>query len=550
MATQLILLSAAFAQPPRGAGAPSEASRIKERKARERLQEFTAPQAPVIEEREFKKEEAGPSLKKISVKKIIIEGAALAKELNIKSFLGEYENRELSFAELSELCDKIKKAYYKKGYVVVDVFLPPQEVKDGIVRIKIVEGRIGEIKVEENRYFSKRLIAARFLKKKGRIFNYDEIKDILYYLNENPDREVKLVLYPGKKEGTVDLYVRVKDKLPIHPAYEYANLGNRYTGRNRHIPEITLNNLWGWDHYFDATAYLSEHDRYVGFSSDYVAPLWGWKKLGANFTCAQSLLGRELKPLNVAGRYYEGSIFLSDSFLREDALRIDGELRFTAKESTTKILAEEIYHDSPRIFNPLLKIIGIDKMGYLVVVPEFSLGLPDFMGGSPKKDPVYASRPDAGGEFNYFNLSVFRSININKDFETDFLMQSQFTNSSLPSTDGFRIGGMDTVRGYPEGEAIGDMGLLLTGEIKMPFLGVMKDFKEVRSVVFVDYGWVKYNEVSLDDKETTRLVGIGTGVRINIKDNWFGRVDFAFPAGDQSSEGGSMRVHFQLKARF
>jgi hemolysin activation/secretion protein len=46
-----------------------------------------------------------------------------------------------------ERAERITKAYKDKGYVVARAFVPAQDVRDGVVEIRVVEGRYERIDI-------------------------------------------------------------------------------------------------------------------------------------------------------------------------------------------------------------------------------------------------------------------------------------------------------------------------------------------------------------------------------------------------------------------
>ena len=85
-----------------------------------------------------------PEEKKIPVKKITLLGCESFSPESFASFAAKYENREAALSELEALCKSIEREYLRRG-VIAAVFVPPQEIKEGEVSLRVVEAKMGEL---------------------------------------------------------------------------------------------------------------------------------------------------------------------------------------------------------------------------------------------------------------------------------------------------------------------------------------------------------------------------------------------------------------------
>ena len=74
---------------------------------------------------------------------------------------GEYQGRELTLADLRQLTARINELYRGKGVVTAQAIIPPQDVTRGIIRIRLVEGRLGTINLKGNDSTNERYIIDR-----------------------------------------------------------------------------------------------------------------------------------------------------------------------------------------------------------------------------------------------------------------------------------------------------------------------------------------------------------------------------------------------------
>jgi hemolysin activation/secretion protein len=92
---------------------------------------------------------------------------------------------------------------------------------------------------------------------------------------------------------------------------------------------------------------------------------------------------------------------------------------------------------------------------------------------------------------------------------------------NLDSSEKLILGGINGVRAYPQGEAPGDTGYLLSAELRYAFNAAVPQ-GSLQLTGFVDTGQVKLNEEAFAaGANRRRLSGVGVGV------NWFKPNDFA-----------------------
>ena len=86
------------------------------------------------------------------------QGNTLLDTLEIETILQRYTGKEGNFSKIQAAVSALEKRYLLAGYGAVKVLLPAQEIDDGIVDIRIVEGKIGKITVTGAQHFTPELL--------------------------------------------------------------------------------------------------------------------------------------------------------------------------------------------------------------------------------------------------------------------------------------------------------------------------------------------------------------------------------------------------------
>ena len=68
----------------------------------------------------------------------------------VKTFTGAGKTA----ADVEKARDAVEKLYHDAGYPAVLVNIPEQTIKNGIVKLQVIESRIGRVKISGNRYFT------------------------------------------------------------------------------------------------------------------------------------------------------------------------------------------------------------------------------------------------------------------------------------------------------------------------------------------------------------------------------------------------------------
>ena len=82
------------------------------------------------------------------VRQFRYSGNTVFSNAELERLTNSYLNRPVSFAELGKARDAITKLYIDKGYTTSGAYIPMQTSRDGLVEIRILEGKLGDIKIE------------------------------------------------------------------------------------------------------------------------------------------------------------------------------------------------------------------------------------------------------------------------------------------------------------------------------------------------------------------------------------------------------------------
>lgn len=485
---------------------------------------------------------------KIVIEIIRVEGSTLLTEQEISGVIVQYEGRELSFREMQEVADEVTALYRQKGYATSRAYIPPQTIENGILLIRVVEGRVGSLKIKGNEHFKTKTLERNINLQSEGYFDYSALQRSLVYINEHPDRMAKAILVPGKEAGTTDVIIEVEDRFPVHVSFEYDNWGSRYIDKDRYAVVFEHNNVSGNDDKLYLKGQLAENDQLRLGQLRYIYPISSTLEVGAYVLHSEVRSGDEFAVLDSEGTADFYGFFGAKRLIQKSNLDVRANFGFDIKRITDSSLDVQTSRDELRVVKGGIDVDFSDRWGRTIVTTEIDQGLSSIMGAMEDKDPN-ASRVGAGARFTKGVFNLFRLQPM--PWETSLLWKNtaQYTNYRLVATEEFQIGGATSVRGYPPAEFSGDKGAYTSFELSIPFYFISKDarvpfykqdrwYDALRFVVFWDWAQVRRKAPVAGEEKTDTLQGAGFGVRLNLSEHLAARVEIGYPLGGPTPSDG------------
>ena len=140
--------------------------------------------------------------------------------------------------------DRLNGHFLDAGYVTTRAYITPQDLSTGTLEITVVEGRIEEIRLNDNSPEDKRRIRMAFAAKAGDILNINEIDQGLAQMNRPQSVKATLNLVPGTEAGQT--IVQIDEELvrrPVRYKLGLDNSGSSGTGTRKSTLGVDADNL-------------------------------------------------------------------------------------------------------------------------------------------------------------------------------------------------------------------------------------------------------------------------------------------------------------------
>ena len=217
--------------------------------------------------------------------RFVFEGNTLFTTSQLEQVVRPWAGKSVYIGELQDAAVAIQNFYATKGRIA-QATLPPQEIKDGVVLIKILEGKMGSVIVEPVDTTGKSTTRFSLERAKnyithgvdGEIYiNTKPIERAMLLLNETPGVSATGAFEPGSDAGLSNFKVKLSDTPWFSGQAALSNYGSASTGATQALASLSLNNLSGIGDQVNLNAIQSQGSSYV--VGNYIAPIGydGWK---------------------------------------------------------------------------------------------------------------------------------------------------------------------------------------------------------------------------------------------------------------------------------
>ncbi|MGL4881637.1 MAG: ShlB/FhaC/HecB family hemolysin secretion/activation protein [Waterburya sp.] len=492
------------------------------------------------------------------VKQFKLEGNTVLEPEEVENILKDYRDRPITFAKLLELETKFTQLYTRKGYINSALIIPSQDVSRGTVTLQAIEGRVEEINVNVNGRLKEGYVRSRLGRGTKSPFNIDELQEALQILQLNPLIEsLNAELSVGETRDRWKLDVDVNQAPAFDPVLFVNNNRTPSVGSFQRGLELNHNNVLG---YADKFSFIFKNtDGSNDFDTSYSIPINSLDgTVGLRYRYVDSeIIENDFEDLDIESQTDEFEVTLRQPLLvtansestQEFALGLEFSrqsnevtLRDTPfpdlspganADGETKISALRFFQDWTRR----------TRKDVLAARSQLSTGLDIFDATVNEGDPD-SKFVSWRGQVQWLR-QLSSSSNINLFLRSDL----QISNDDLVPLERFSLGGVESVRGYRQDALLGDSGLLISGEVRIPFYRWSQEQNSLTAIPFVDFGTSWSNSENLNQEEDT-VASLGVAVQLDLSNLLTARLDYGIPLVEVEDSNDTLQengVYFSLE---
>lgn len=414
-----------------------------------------------------------------------------------------YQNLNVDLKVIEKICNQITLYIRSKGYIV-QVFAPPQEVKDGILRLEITQANLGGVNFSDaeestplqdsaSAKMRSQSRAASYIFNQvpsGGVVDLNALDRAIVILNDQSSRSYLGTLKQGLEQGQTDLDLESNVQDTVVGGVDVNNYGVQSTGRGQAIGQVAIRDLLGLDESISLGAIASQGTSY--FKLGYTMPLAAnGLRLSLDLsTLNYRTVGSAATPANGDSR--SGSIQFSYPV-------------FASKEGISRLYVGA----SSRQFNNYTyqSIVSSYSLGSMIVgmsgnffdsllLPSsniYNISILNGHGNYGNSPSTYQKYYSNSGQLisyvpaGYTKLNAFyaKSFFIGEQSNLRAALTGQLASANLNSAENFYVTGADAVRAYMPSVAYGTQGFMANIDYTYEFLS------GIGLGAFYDYATVK-----------------------------------------------------------
>lgn len=480
-----------------------------------------------------------PRAKRFRVNSFKFSGNTVYKERSMKRLVERFVDMELNLYDLNKAAETITDFYHRRGYTLARAFIPAQKVENGVVHIQIIEGRIGKVTLTGNQRFSSSYIAARTkLLSAGTLVTTDRLETTLLLLGDIPGLGAKVTLAPGAEFGATDAEISLVEKL-FNGYVGINNYGRKETGRNKLEVGLNLNSPFGWGDQLNFSASSTDHQLVKYWKATYSIPL---NTLGTRLAVNTSKVEYEVSgALSVLG--VGGDVDSKELLLSHPLVRTRNDSQYLSLGFKRNVLMQTALNTtiSSSAINVLTAGYQLNHIHDDAAVTNLNLML-----------ATNFKSLDSAAQQNALPARLELDVNHTAAFtpKWDLFLRANyvFSNTMLPDTEKFSVGGPASVRAYRPSEVRGDSGYLGVAELRRPF-SIAGSMAILR--LGVDTAQAVYKLPGYRDS-SQNLHSVGLGATFYPGKGIVASIDAAAPLGGKpaSADDKSNQIWMSISANF
>ncbi len=488
------------------------------------------------------------------LKEVRVENSTVFDEKDFLPLINPYLNRRVNLTDLENLKRELTNLYVQSDYFNSFVVLPPQTFSNGKVTYQAREGELVSLKIKGLIHLRESYIKERFKNAVTTPLSSRKIESALILIQQDPlieKIEANFTQRGNRNQAEITLTIQES------PRFQLA-----FRGDNEENPAIgewgfsflgSAHNFSGFGERFNFQYKITTDQGLSKVDAFYFFPISANDQLNLEFRDNDTtILSEPFEDLDLVNRSTTFGIGYERSLLK------------TINNSLALGLKLDLVETEAFIFNdtPFPRFDGKNRLNLTVL--RFSQ-----IYSTNSRDSFFA----LSSQFN-FGVNAFEASRASEFINTQFFswqgivqyaqkltddliftvqIQGQLTPDSLPITEQFAIGGINTVRGYRRNIRIGDNGLIFSSELRQK-IWEDSDWGIVQGYFFFDTGATDSNK--LPQVYPNVLASMGLGLRWEIQKtvilgtNYGLKLvnDASFGSGTLQDDG--INLFFQLQTKF
>jgi len=487
-----------------------------------------------------------------------IIGSSVFSEERLKSVYNPYLNKSVPLDTVWLIAKDITQMYRDEGYFLSRAYVPEQEIDEGIVVIRVIEGWIGNINFDAESKVSKHriILSLKDFLLSRKPLKAADLEEFMLRLNDLSGLSYFGTLQPHDDpktdEDSVILSLTSQTTKQANSQISADNYGSRFLGpyqtsivhENYFLPlqKTTL---------FGASSLPFNEFQYGGLSHSIAIDTK--LKLELSGAYARAKPGASLENNDIRSISTDLGLGIRFQPIQHRNQNLVLSLKLDSKNTNGDILKNTpLTRDKIRALRASIDYDCSDRFkGLNIINLSINRGLKIF--NASNENDLNLSRTGAKPDFTTARINYVRQQILPENFAATIQLAGQISSSPLYSAEEFGYGGQTTGRAYDPSEILGDSGI--SGSLELQYAGLDPVLSTIQPVPYIFYDIGKVWNRGSDDKPLSAASG-GFGMRFNHPDTQTtANIGIAWPLTKSADtplygDGQSPRFMMQLVKEF
>ncbi len=451
-----------------------------------------------------------------SVRAIRVIGAHHFPEREVRGIFAPLEGKTIVLEDLRKAAQQLEDRYRTEGYFLTRVFVSPQQVKDGVLEVQVLEGYVGAAFVEAPNAPSRRHVEKSLKGVIGqRPAQFQDLESRLLLINDTPGLAGTSILRQGAELGSSEMLVTLT-RVPNAYRSSFSNTASDILGPMTYGLGASLSQPFGRPGRLDVDLSASG-EKLSELRSANLRYAWPLGHRGAVLAIGGLVgfakPGGAVSALEIKSRIMSFNSRLRVPLLRSRPSSVYLDVAMTLNRSRLEALGQRIVDDKGTV-----AAIGLSwqQIGWLkgatTITVTVSRGLEIFgaIARSAALPSVQGFKPD----FTKLNYSLQRTQSLTDRITAQFNVQGQYTGDRLLLGELVSFGGPSIGRGYDPSLLAGERGLGLVGELQYDLPVKLPPVMDSAKIYgFADWARATTLAAGTVPKRNQYISSLGVGVR-------------------------------------
>lgn len=450
---------------------------------------------------------------------VLIEGATLYPEERLLAPFQPLIGKLVTISDVWRVAREIETLYREDGWFLTRAIVPAQTVRDGRIRVRIIEGFVEQVRIEGDVGDAAILIEETLRPvTEQRPLSLATLERALLLVNDIPGISASGLLRPAAQQvGAAELVV-VTERKPFDASLVVDNFGDDFTGRGQLSMGVGSN---AWTRFGERVGIIgfitdpgADRNQWVG----QIATSWRFGgdglALETVYSYGRSKPGGDVRQFNFDSKTTLVGVAFAYPFVRSRSFSLLGRVGIETIDTDTDADKDffpdgEFSRDKLRVLTVGSEIEVRDPLnGANSIAAGLRQGLPIL--DATRRDDQNKSREDGTGQATVLRAGVARTQPLPLNFSLYTNVAGQYAFTELLANEEFTLGGTRFGRGYDFDELSGDNGIGGTAEVRYSLPLGLPYLEAVQVFSFFEGGRIWNSGDGLDGS----LASTGGGIRI------------------------------------